>query len=96
MTLGERLRAAIGRKRHAYQATFRNPAAERVLLDLAKFCRAHESTAHPDSHIAARLDGRREVWLRIQQQLQLSPRALWELHPAARDPVVVNGDSDDE
>jgi len=26
------------------------------------------------------LDGRREVWLRIQQHLQLSEDALWKLY----------------
>jgi hypothetical protein len=43
-----------------------------VLADLAKFCRANRSTFHPDPHVAARLDGRREVWLRITQHLNLS------------------------
>jgi hypothetical protein len=68
------------RRRHLYQATFRAPTAEVVLKDLARFCRAHESTAHLDPHVAARLDGRREVWLRIQHHLLLSPDDLWRLY----------------
>lgn len=53
---------------------------ESVLADLARFCRAHDSTGHSDSHIAARLDGRREVWLRIQHHLNLSTDELWSIY----------------
>ncbi len=51
-----------------------------VLRDLARFCRAHESTAHQNSYAAARLDGRREVWLRIQHHLKLSDVDLWYIY----------------
>jgi len=57
-----------------------NRDGETILRDLAKFCRAHESTAHPDPHMAARLDGRREVWLRIQQNLNFPDDQLWLLY----------------
>jgi hypothetical protein len=83
MTLPEfydKLRQALMTRRHHYQITFRAPPAQTVLKDLARFCRAHESTAHPDPHVAARLDGRREVWLRIAQHLNLTPDQLWELY----------------
>lgn len=63
----------------AYLKVFSGPYADTVLADLARFCRANSSTFHPDSHVAARLDGRREVWLRIQQHLQLSDEDLWKL-----------------
>ena len=71
----------LGRTR-IYRRVFAKESqdARFVLRDLAKFCRAHESTAHLDPHIAARLDGRREVWLRIQQHLNLSNDALWRLY----------------
>lgn len=69
----------FGRQR-AYQTTFINPIGEQVLADLAKFCRAHETTFHPDPNVAHRLDGRREVWLRIQQHLNLSQEDLWHLY----------------
>lgn len=62
-----------------YQQTFNGPRAEVVLKDLAKFCRAHTSTGHKDPYIAARLDGRREVFLRIQAHLKLSDDDLWKL-----------------
>ena len=60
-----------------------NADAAAVIKDLAKFCRALESTFHPDPRIAAQLDGRREVFLRIQQHLQLSTDQLWALLGAA-------------
>ena len=76
----DRLRAFLETRRHAYRMTFRGPLADPVLKDLARFCRAHESTAATDPRDAARLDGRREVWLRIEHHLRLSPDQLWELY----------------
>ena len=64
--------------------TLSNPDAADVLADLAKFCRAHDTTAHPDTHMAARLDGRREVWLRIQNHLRLTDDQLWLLYGGAQ------------
>lgn len=58
----------------------KNQFVEDVLKDLAKFCRAHQSTFHSDPRIAANLDGRREVWLRIQNYLQLDIKELFKLH----------------
>ena len=70
----------------AYRRVFApgNRDAEDVLRDLAKFCRANQSTGNPDPHIAARLDGRREVWLRVQQHLKLSDDDLWRLYGGAQ------------
>jgi hypothetical protein len=51
-----------------------------VLKDLARFCRAHESTFDADPRVQANLDGRREVWLRLAHHLQLTPEQLWELY----------------
>lgn len=67
-------------RRYAYQTTFKGPLAEVVLKDLARFCRAHESTFDADPRVQANLDGRREVWLRLQHHLKLSPEKLWELY----------------
>lgn len=67
-------------RRTAYQQTFRGPTAEVVLKDLAKFCRAHESTYDPANPGSDRLDGRREVWLRIAHHLHLPPEQLWQLY----------------
>lgn len=66
----------LRRKQESYQAVFQGPQADVVLDDLAQFCRASESTFHPDPRLAAMLDGRREVFLRIQEYLKLPPEAL--------------------
>lgn len=70
----------LARRRTAYVKTFKGPFADEVLLDLAKFCRANASTFHEDPRAHAVLEGRREVWLRIQHHLQLSDEQLWALY----------------
>lgn len=67
--------------KRAFMLTFQltQPANIMVLTNLAKFCRANESTFHPDARIAANLDGRREVWLHIQKYLSLSPEQIAQL-----------------
>lgn len=68
-------------RRYAYTKVFAGPLATVVLKDLARFCRAHESTFNEASDRASALaEGRREVWLRIQHHLQLTPEQLWELY----------------
>lgn len=66
----------------AYNRVFdkQSPYTEDVLKDLAKFCRAYETTYHPDPRIHAVLEGRREVWLKIQEHLQLTMEEIYELH----------------
>lgn len=68
-------------KREHYCLTFAkdNPHAQAVLRDLAKFCRANATAFDTDARIHAALEGRREVWLRIQQHLNLQPDELAEL-----------------
>lgn len=75
------------RRSQAYRIVFA-PEGEMtkvVLADLAKFCRATSSTFHSDTHVAARLDGRREVWLRITQHLNLTPDELYRLLSGAKE-----------
>jgi hypothetical protein len=76
----DKLRIALGDRRYAYQTTFKGPLAQTVLKDLARFCRAHESTFHVDPRAHAMAEGRREVWLRIQNHLNLTTDELWELY----------------
>ena len=65
----------------AYLHTFNNGnASHAVLVDLARFCRAQESTFVADDRTMLMLEGRREVWLRIQNYLNLSSDELFELH----------------
>ncbi len=66
----------IAARQQAYLQTFSNDQnlfAKKVLADLARFCRANESAFHPDQRVHAVLEGRREVWLRIRQHLDLTP-----------------------
>ncbi len=85
----EQVRNFISRRRNAYCKTFMPndaqlaPYAEEVLVDLAKFCRAHESTFHADPRLHAVAEGRREVFLRIANQLHLTDKQLWALHALA-------------
>lgn len=52
-----------------------------VLEDLAKFCRAAETCVVPgDRDKSLLLEGRREVWLRIQQHLHLTDEELMVLY----------------
>lgn len=72
----------LRRRQTAYRRVFdrENVYTNEVLRDLAKFCRAHDSTFHADHAMSDRLDGRREVWLRIQQHLNLTDEELWKLY----------------
>lgn len=88
MNLLQQARQYINHNKRAYQLTFRKdqPSDMAVLMDLARFCRAHESTFAADPRVAANLDGRREVWLRITNYLGLSEEqllALYSGNPAA-------------
>jgi hypothetical protein len=80
--LVERARQFIFRREFAYKHLFSRDSqdAKLVLKDLAKFCRAHDSTFHPDPHVRSQLDGRREVWLRIAHHLNLTSEELWGLY----------------
>jgi len=77
----DKVKAILSSKTVAYSRTFNEESidARIVLEDLAEFCRAHDSTYHADARIHAVLEGRREVWLRIQKYLKLTPDELWEL-----------------
>jgi len=78
----------------AYQIAFASAGAERVMQDLKVFCRADKSCFHPDSRIHAVAEGRREVYLRIQQHLTLAPEELAELYGAVV--PATEGHHDDE
>ncbi len=61
----------------AYQIAFGAGAASGAVLDdLRRFCRGDSPCWSEDARHHARLEGRREVWLRIQDQLNLQPEDL--------------------
>jgi hypothetical protein len=69
----------LRQRQRAYQLALMSVAGQAVLADLAKFCRANESTFDADPRLHAVLEGRREVWLRIQNHLHLTPSDLYTL-----------------
>lgn len=62
-----------------------------ALADLARFCRATQPCWHPDPRQHALLEGRREVWLRIQRYRNLPAEQLIPL--VNRAGVPENGDT---
>lgn len=84
MTKSTEAQRFLAQRRTAYTRTFNTPGGQEVLEDLAKFCRAHESTFHPDARVHAVAEGRREVWLRIQQHLNLNDEELWRIFGVPR------------
>lgn len=65
-------------RRRDYQMVFGTPAGDRVLEDLATFCRANATCFHPDPRMHAIAEGRREVWLRIMQHLQFTEDQMFD------------------
>lgn len=76
----------LGSRAHAYRQVFdpENTSTKAVLGDLAKFCRADQSCYHSDARASALLEGRREVWLRIKNHLNLSDEELYEIFQEGR------------
>lgn len=83
---------AYRRHRLDYLATFKSVPGQQVLHDLQWFCAANETTFRRDPYEAARLAGRREVWLRIIKSLDLTSEQLAGL---AREAQVYIGAEDD-
>ena len=76
----------LAQRKLSYQLTFQQeqPANVDVLIDLARFCRANETcVVKGDRDSGLVLEGRREVWLRIQQHLGLTPEQLLALYSGA-------------
>lgn len=68
----------ISERQKAYQIAFLGKGVASMVEDLRKFCRADETCFHPDPRVHAVLEGRREVWIRIQEHLTVDPTALVE------------------
>lgn len=73
----EQAREFLRSRGQAYRHVFKGVYSTLVLEDLAKFCRANESTFHADPRVEGVLQGRREVWLRITTHLNLTEDELW-------------------
>lgn len=82
MNLVEKFKDFLFARRQAYAQVFRpeDRHVERVLKDLARFCRATDSTFHEDPRAHAVLEGRREVWLRIMKHTKLDADQFWKTY----------------
>jgi len=68
------LRDSLLARSQAYKSIFDGERATAVLDDLARFCHANSTThVEGDSHGTSQLEGRRQVWLRIQGYRNLVP-----------------------
>jgi hypothetical protein len=87
------------RRRRQYLLLFKDrdtkgsPAYD-VLADLAKFCRANRTTAQVspinqqvDMFATGLAEGRREVWLRVQKQLNMTAAEIYALSVSVEQPV---------
>jgi|TARA_B100001971_G_C18047526_1_gene461000 hypothetical protein len=64
----------------SYQSVFSGIDAEAVLADLERFCHANSTIfVEGDSHGTAQLEGRRQVWLRIQGYRNLTDHQIGEV-----------------
>ena len=82
------IKQLLFRRRWAYQTTFKGPLGELVLKDLARFCRAHSTTFHPDQRVHALLEGRREVWERIARHTNMDAETLWSYYSGEKNNVA--------
>ena len=78
----EKAREWLRSRQSAYQRIFLGHGIDTdiVLKDLAKFCRAHDSTFHVDARVSDILTGRREVFLRIAHHLKLTDDEIWKIY----------------
>jgi hypothetical protein len=82
--------------KRAYQLAFNTPAGEAVLADLAPFCRARETCIVPGDHDRTYvLEGRREVYLRIREYLDLTPEQLVERYTRPAKGAISHDDPSD-
>jgi len=70
----------IEERQRAYKLAFGSPAGQAVLDDLGEFCRARRSTWHIDSRLHAAMEGRREVYLRIQDYMGMTAEEIFRLY----------------
>jgi len=80
MNIPEVVKTFLRSRRQAYITVFTGPAGEAVLKDLARFCRAHSSTWNANPALSDKLDGRREVILRIFEHINLTEDQLYKLY----------------
>jgi hypothetical protein len=87
-------RLILEERKRNYQMCFGSPAGQAVLIDFADFCRAAETCGVPgDRDKTFTLIGRNEVWLRIQNHMNLTSEMLFKL---ATGRAYITGEQTDE
>lgn len=84
--------AFIRERKRSYQQGCGSETTAVMMADLARFCRADTSCFHADPRIHAALEGRREVWIRIQEHLTKSPEELLAIYGAAIQAPITGDD----
>lgn len=71
--MDDKLEDLYRRRKQAYQDVFQSdsPAVKIVLADLSRFCRGETTAFHTDPRVHAALEGRREVYWRIKEHIDL-------------------------
>jgi hypothetical protein len=82
-------------RKAAYQMAFSAPGGASVLADLEPFCRARETcVVRGDRDATLVLEGRREVYLRIQDHLERTPEELVEIYTRPAQGAISHARSD--
>ena len=82
MSLIKKVRATIDfyRGRKQDYRIFMTPEGQNVLRELLSLCNAMQTCYRDDPRDHARAEGRRDVWLHIQNRINLSPTQLFRLY----------------
>lgn len=83
-------------RKQDFQFTFAPLHGQEVLRDLSAFCRANDTCFDDPTKSLERLEGRREVWLRIQRNLNLTPEMLYALATGRNFTYTVKQEGDDD
>lgn len=76
----DKIKSALTTRQSAYRQIFTGEGAPKIVMaDLARFCFANKTTFHPNARMEGQLEGRREVWLRINAIMNLSEEDLFDL-----------------
>lgn len=73
----------ITQRHAAWSRVFAGPDGQVVEKQLAIFCRANVSTFDPDPIRSAYLQGRKDVWILMQNYRHLTPMQLAVIYQAA-------------
>lgn len=70
----DRVLSFFQRRRTNFRLGFGSPAGRQILADLGPFCCANSTTAKSNDPIQMAIrEGRRQVWLRIERAMSLTP-----------------------